>query len=163
MLEAIVRETDAAGVREPLDAVVVIGASADGLAEAWESYEQTLVAVWVACSRGGGRRRERPIRSPPLVATLLAEELPHLLPEPLRRFATAPPETFDLFEVDVAHGERITGVAEQLGVHRATVHASSAPPCRPASTSTRRMRRFLIGVWLRQRWLRGERVREGGS
>ncbi|MFE6964132.1 PucR family transcriptional regulator [Agromyces sp. NPDC057679] len=157
MVAAMVREADAADVHEPLDAVVGIGAPVDGLADAWESYEQALVAVRVARSRG---RRSASWTADPIaasVATLLAEEPPpHLLPEPLRRLAAASPETLELFEVYVAHGERITEVAEQLGVHRATVHyrlkraAASIGIDIDADDA-----RFVIGAWLRQRWLRG--------
>ncbi|WP_157424971.1 PucR family transcriptional regulator [Agromyces lapidis] len=157
MVAAIVREADAADVHEPLDAVVGIGAPVDGLADAWESYEQALVAVRVARSRG---RRSASWTADPIaasVATLLAQEPPpHLLPDPLRRLAAAPPETIELFEAYVAHGERITEVAEQLGVHRATVHyrlkraAASIGIDIDADDA-----RFVIGAWLRQRWLRG--------
>lgn len=157
MVAAIVRETDAADVHEPLAAVIGIGAPVDELAAAWESYEQALVAVRVARSRG---RRSASWTADPIaasVATLLAEEPPpHLLPEPLRRLAEAAPETLELFEAYVAHGERIAEVAEQLGVHRATVHyrlkraAASIGIDIDAEDA-----RFVIGAWLRQRWLRG--------
>lgn len=157
MVAAIVRETDAADVHEPLAAVIGIGAPVDELAAAWESYEQALIAVRVARSRG---RRSASWTADPIatsVATLLAEEPPpHLLPEPLRRLAEAAPETLELFEAYVAHGERIAEVAEQLGVHRATVHYRLKRAAASIGIDIdEEDARFVIGAWLRQRWLRG--------
>lgn len=156
MVAAIIRETDAADVQEPLAAVLGIGAPVGELADAWESYEQALVGVRVARSRG---TRAASWSADPLAAsivTLLADEPPpHLLPEPLRRLAQAPADTIALFEAYIAHGARVTEVADRMGVHRATVHyrlrrAAESIGVDIDDDDTR----FVIGAWLRQRALR---------
>lgn len=157
VVAAIIRETDASDAQEPLGAVLGIGAPVDELVASWESYEQALIAVRVARSRGS---RSASWSADPIaasIATLLADEPPeHLLSEPLRRLAEAPAETIELFEAYVTHGGRIAEVADQLGVHRATVHyrlrrAAASIGVDIDADDTR----FVIGAWLRQRWLRG--------
>lgn len=156
VVAGIIRETDAADVQEPLRAVLGIGAPAEDLADAWASYEQALVAVRVARSRGS---RSASWSADPIaasIATLLAEESPpHLLPAPLRRLASAPAETIALFEAYVAHGARIAELADHLGVHRATVHYRLRRAAESIGLDIDDdAARFVIAAWLRQRWLR---------
>lgn len=156
IVASIIRETDDADVQEPLNAVVGVGASVVELADTWASYEQALVAVRVARSRGTRTASWGADSIAASIATLLADEpLGHLLPEPLRRLASAPDETIQILEAYVAHGARISDMAEQLGVHRSTVHyrlrrvaASIGIDIEDAAT------RFVVEAWLRQRWFR---------
>ncbi len=156
VVAAVIRETDAADVQEPLGAVLGVGASVDALADVWESYEQALVAVRVARSRGS---RSASWGADPIAAStavLLADQPPpHLLPEPLRRLAEAPPETIALFEAYLAHGARVAEMADHLGVHRATVHYRLRRAAETIGIDIEdEAARFVVGAWLRQRWFR---------
>lgn len=153
VVAAIIRETDAADVSEPLQGVLGAGSPVGELSLSWESYEQALVAVRVARSR---ESRSASWTADPVAAsivTLLAAEPPaHLLPEPLRRLADAPPDVLALFEAYVAHGARVADLADRLGVHRATVYYRLARAAESIGVDLESDdARFIIGAWVRQR------------
>ena len=151
MVGAILREVDAAELGP--GAAVGVGAPVERLADAWESYEQALVALRTARARGTRAASWTEDALEASVVTLLATAPPaHLLPEPLRRLAAAEPGTLELFDVYFASGERAAETAQRLGVHRATVYSRLQRAAAGIGIDfDDEDARFIIRAWLRQR------------
>ncbi|KAA0962521.1 hypothetical protein FQ142_04160 [Microbacterium sp. ANT_H45B] len=153
IVSGLVGELTRARSGDALPGRVGVGGTVHRLADAWQSYDQAVVATKVARAMRSSSSYwiDSPVEAS--LAAMFGPVMPeHLRTDPIRRLEAAPPDVSELLTAYFEEAGSATAIAARFGVHRATIYQRLDR----AATSigldlTKSDDRLVIHAWLAKR------------